>query len=93
MMVVDGHCWSPVQATRAGQKTMSKAGKNDLVCYGLQVCGRAYLRFCEKKTAKKSGTESADKKERNRESEKVFCRMMLKTRNEFMKQCQVVFLS
>lgn len=55
--------------------------------------GRAYLRFCEKKTAKKSGTESADKKERNRESEKVFCRMMLKRRNEFMKQCQVVFLS
>ena len=55
MMVVDGHCWSPVRATRAGQKTMSKAGKNDLVFYGRQVCGRAYQGFCEGKTAKKSG--------------------------------------
>ena len=48
------------------------------------------------KNCKKSGTESADKKERNIEIGKVvigFCGMMLKRRKEFMKQCQVVFLS
>ena len=51
------------------------------------------FKILREKNCKKSGTESADKKERNREIEKVFCRMMLKRRNEFMKQCQVVFLS
>ena len=56
------------------------------------------FKILREKKCKKSGTESADKKERNREIEKYivvigFCGMMLKRREEFMKQCQEVFLS
>ena len=64
MMVVDGHCWSPVRATRAGQKTMSKAGKNELSFMDDKFVDELIQDSATKKNCKKSGTESADKKER-----------------------------
>ena len=53
MMVVDGHCWSPVRATRAGQKTMSKAGKNELSFMDDKFVDELIQDSATKKTAKR----------------------------------------